>query len=799
MSKEQRCFGLFGLFSSRRPLTPLDLADGYAWSLVMAAQEEVTQELQSILKDLEDAATLPKLSLTQLQLLASSIKSDKSTFKGLSVLCLSSFARKTYSVSASTEGADKHVYDTFAHYVRLTLAPEVPTEDHNPETCVPLALLLANLFPFAPHAAVKLLTSSLRDDPNPSVDPLGVLLEVADLSCSLQPALSELLNQAAGTKQGRRLVRDRALEWLQGAVNLRNGGEKLSMLCAVALSKLDMGHNELEDGQQIVTDTRQEQIMMDAGLCNRMLKQIITHTNDPEGCSTAIEGIAVLSTKSHVKEIICQTPNALSSILALSPMLGPRPSSLPQTPRASVDFDDSPLAPVQAALCFGVTTIMVHLTAQQPVASGEEEQIARLRKMAISGKKAGAAEIEEDPFETFEAVRNRIEAVTKAGVVSALSGLIRAQSRGVMVILGRLCLQLVDDKTDRLRFIRDGGYKVLGKIVRELMAPAKGKRNVSLTSSANAGDDEPNTDALYAIQALAKLVITTSPQLLFPPPSTTTCLNALTPLYLLLLRPSSSLLQTFESLMALTNIASIDPAIASRICLASHAAPRTDTMRQGAGRDNSDTIFIMQKVEELLLSDNRLIGRAACELLCNLAGSPEGFAYLSGERSTAIGSKSTSKYARSQARSRLQILLILMNAEDLSTQLAAGGALAILTESDIACEILLSLDSAENGVQKRSTWTRIVNIIQPEVEDQEDGERIPVISSGGVDTGLILRMVIITLNLLTHASKAESGVAVELDRAKGAGLAETLRKLLIPSMSPDVRGPAEEALELLSR
>ena len=117
--------------------------------------------------------------------------------------------------------------------------------------------------------------------------------------------------------------------------------------------------------------------------------------------------------------------------------------------------------------------------------------------------------------------------------------------------------------------------------------------------------------------------------LLSPPPETAT--NASNP---------RDLLPTFESLLALTNLASTsDPEIGAQIIRL--AAPQ---------------------IEELVLSSNLRICRAATELCCNLTLSPSGIALF------ASGTL--------EARRRIHILLALADSEDAATRRAAGGAIA---------------------------------------------------------------------------------------------------------------------------
>ncbi|ORX35256.1 hypothetical protein BD324DRAFT_632026 [Kockovaella imperatae] len=764
----------------------------------MAAHNEAIERLKGLLKTLSSSEEASPLSVAQLEFIGQSLLSD-SQAKGLAVLCLSVFGQKTAARSLDSDNASSVVISALRPYTERVF--NTRTEASNTavigdeDRILAFTLVIANLFPFAPVACVKDLTDPFGTEEE-SWDSLGMLLELAELPGPLRPALAELLGQAAGTKQGREMVRARATEWLQGAVNLQTADGDLGVLCAVALSKLDNGARPDTEVTPAEVD-EVSRMRADAGLANKMIKHIMSHSHAPSSCRSAIEGLGILTTKSYIKELVCQTPKALKSILALSPVLGPRPSSLPQTPRGSIDFNDKSLAPVETALCYGLTVVLVNLTARRPKLSGEDEQIERLRRMAISGKKGGGGgmDSEEDPFETDEAVRARVKSVIAAGGITALSELSRADSRSVKLALGHLCLALVEDQANRPMFIRDGGFKVLSSVVRDLLAPSTSEKStpVAIHNGSQSGSD---ADVLVAAQALAKLIITTAPHLLFPPPHLTTSLNALSPMYILMAHPSSTLLQIFESLMALTNLASIGADVSKRILTDTCTPPRADEMWRGSGRE--DTIRITTKIEELLLADNQLVRRAATELVCNLAGSAEGIAYYSGGPASSPEGKSQT----AKAKSRLQVLLIITHVEDLPTQLAAGGALAILTESPHICDLLLDLSSAgKTTPPSRNVWKRIIGMLEPEIEPEQEGEEpIPLISSSPPDEGLLLRAVVILSNLVTRVISLEQEDRVRhVADAKTAGVDTKLDEIIKTRSSDDLLEPANSALQLFKQ
>ena len=159
--------------------------------------------------------------------------------------------------------------------------------------------------------------------------------------------------------------------------------------------------------------------------------------------------------------------------------------------------------------------------------------------------------------------------------------------------------------------------------------------------------------------ALARILISTNPMHVFGGSNPLSLTSSIRPLLDLLIDDPNTehrdLLPVFESLLALTNLASTDD------------SARNPIIRLG-----------WTSITELLLSNNTLVTRATVELICNLMQSPEGVAKF------ADGSK--------QASHMMHILLALSDAEDFATRRAAGGALASLTEWDTAVNAILERD-----------------------------------------------------------------------------------------------------------
>ena len=764
--------------------------------------------------------TSDDIFLVAQSLVPSTVKSDRS----LAYLCLSKICENISTDGVGSDGTDTG--ESVRAFVQKAFGLDTD-EDTQTATYIPVTAFLAALVPLAPKLGTDLLTTPITpitvvasdsNTPEDSSNILAVLLEAAELPSPLQPILADLLAQASGTKPGRELVRAQAEDWLRGAIDYEQDqtGE-LGVLCAVALSKL---HRDTAPEDQGIQVDENRQLAEDVMLVKKMMTHIKISTGTtttkigptPTGSSTAIsllptlEGLSLLSQKPAIRHVLITDPSFLSTLLALCPVPRQTQGSLPVTPRGSMDIDTKLFEPVDTSLCYGLTMILVNITARRNPMSAEELQIAKLGQMAISGKNGG--EVGEDPFESDEAVRERVDVLVRTGVVGALRGLARAETRLVKEGIGRLCLNLVEEKTHRQVFIRDGGFRVLSNVVRDLANAASSNPKIAKESKINpAPGSATKIDQLPAIQALAKLVITTPPHLLFPPPHTTTCLNALTPLYVLVTHPSSTLLQQFEALMALTNLATIDPTISQRIITASITPPSQDAMWRGSGREEA-AIPIMVKVQELLLDTNTLVRRAATELVCNLVASASGFMYFTGDDEIQKQDASTTDISpltpRPSARvcSRLHILLALTAIDDLPTRLAAGGALALITESKIACLGVLTL-SNDAGAPHRSSWHRVLSMLDPDPQpddEDDDGNFMPTISTTPPDQGMVHRTVIILLNLVTFSISRGSGDGErDLKEARDAGVEERLLEIVHRQKGEDILGPAVECLKILKR
>lgn len=293
---------------------------------------------------------------------------------------------------------------------------------------------------------------------------------------------------------------------------------------------------------------------------------------------------------------------------------------------------------------FGILTIFSNLVSYRPAQSEEQQKMSQLRNYAESKKQE-----EKDPLDDDQHVTARCKTVLDANLIPVLVA--AARSHYTVTILGitaRILHALAREQKHRGKLAQQGAVKLLLQTIDRLQTP-EGPASAS---------DSAQAAIQLAAHALARILISVNPQHVFS--RAMPAISALRPLTLLLTPDTSSetrdLLPVFESLLALTNLASLED-----------DAVKDALLRQA-----------WQPTEDLLLSTNKLVQRASVELVCNLMASPAGVA----------------KYADGSpaAKHRLHVLLALADAEDLATRRAAGGALAMLTEWDAAAKAVLEHD-----------------------------------------------------------------------------------------------------------
>ncbi|XP_023167483.2 protein unc-45 homolog B [Drosophila hydei] len=235
---------------------------------------------------------------------------------------------------------------------------------------------------------------------------------------------------------------------------------------------------------------------------------------------------------------------------------------------------------------------------------------------------------EEHELDDVDFVNKRITVLANEGITTALCALSKTESHNSQELIARVLNAVCGLQELRGKVVQDGGVKALLRMALE--GTEKGKRHAS--------------------QALARIGITINPEVAF---SGQRSLDVIRPL-LNLLAQDCTALENFESLMALTNLASMNESVRQRII-----------KEQG-----------VSKIEFYLMEDHLYLTRAAAQCLCNLIMSEDVVKMFEGEND------------------RVKFLALLCEDEDEETAMACSGALAMLTSvSNKCCSKILDISS----------------------------------------------------------------------------------------------------------
>ncbi|KAJ0425556.1 myosin-binding striated muscle assembly central-domain-containing protein [Aspergillus carlsbadensis] len=423
----------------------------------------------------------------------------------------------------------------------------------------------------------------------------------------METSVLELLNAACINNLGRDAISKSLSDWLSHI--LTNGSDQSSELAAVILAKIRATGKDATASSNGKAQGSDSQV---TELVDRFKELISNHKG--ENITNAIEGLAYSSVKPEVKEHLAGDSTFLRGLINV---LHEKPN------------DTSNL--------YGGLMIILNLTQFLPTLSEEQRKISQLRAYAEASPNAkkGPNALENDKH-----VMARCTAVVDAGVVPVLVACGRNNAPSVHDLIGQIMVSLSRNSKSRGTLAQQGAAKLL-------LSLAATSQNVS---GSNSDKTIRNTS-----HALARILISVNPSHVFPLSGVPHVTSAIRPLVVLIQTPEFTsvstdqtvdMLPVFESLLALTNLAT-HPDAAAAEAIVRHA---------------------WDQLEDLLLSKNPLIQRAACELVCNLMTCESGVIKM------ADGTK--------RAAQRLHILLALTDADDLTTRRAAGGALAMLTEFD---------------------------------------------------------------------------------------------------------------------
>ncbi|XP_023673193.2 protein unc-45 homolog A [Paramormyrops kingsleyae] len=300
----------------------------------------------------------------------------------------------------------------------------------------------------------------------------------------------------------------------------------------------------------------------------------------------AIEGLAYLTFDADVKEELVEDKQALQAMFQLA------------------KSDDK-------TVLFAVSSTLVNCTNSYDVEKPDPQlvELAKYAKQHIP---------EEHPKDAQSFVQQRLAKLLGAGVVSALVCMVKQESPALTdacrECISRVFLAVVERQEDRGTVVAQGGGKALIPLASE-------------------GTD---VGKIKAAQSLAKIAITSNPEIAFPGERVYEVVRPLVNL----LKLECTLLQNFEALMALTNLAGVSERLRQKI-IKEKAVP---------------------KVEGYMFEDHALVRAAATECMCNLVLSTE-----------------VQKLFVATGNDRLKLLVLYSGEDDDRLRKAAAGTLAMLT------------------------------------------------------------------------------------------------------------------------
>uniref|UniRef100_A0AAY5KRL2 Protein unc-45 homolog B n=1 Tax=Esox lucius TaxID=8010 RepID=A0AAY5KRL2_ESOLU len=321
-------------------------------------------------------------------------------------------------------------------------------------------------------------------------------------------------------------------------------------------------------------------------LAKQCRKWLCNESLPPASRRWAIEGLAYLTFDADVKEDLAEDRNALQAMFQLA------------------KSEDK-------TVLFAVASTLVNCTNSYDVEKPDPQmvELAKYAKQHVP---------EAHPKDAPSFVEKRLMKLLEAGVVSALVCMVKQESPALTETcrecIARVFLALVERQEDRGTVVAQGGGKALLPLVSE--STDKGKTK--------------------AAQALAKITITSNPEIAFPGERLYEVVRPLVSLLTL----DCSLLQNFEALMALTNLAGISERLRQKI-IKEKAVP---------------------KVEGYMFEEHDLVRAAATECMCNLVLSAE-----------------VQKLYVATGNDRLKLLVLYSGEEDERLRKAAAGTLAMLT------------------------------------------------------------------------------------------------------------------------
>ncbi|KAJ0019339.1 hypothetical protein NQD34_006908 [Periophthalmus magnuspinnatus] len=225
---------------------------------------------------------------------------------------------------------------------------------------------------------------------------------------------------------------------------------------------------------------------------------------------------------------------------------------------------------------------------------------------------------EQHPKDKKDFIMKRVKRLLKAGVISALAVMVKADSAiltdQTKEMMARVFLALSEDPKDRGTIVAQGGGKALIPLALE-------------------GTDAGKVKASHSI---AKIASISNPEIAFPGERVYEVVRPLVSL----LSTDKEGVQNFEALRGLTNLAGFSEKL------------RVKIVKEKA----------LPEIENYMFEENEKIRQAATECMCNL-----------------VTCKEVQDRYLEDGNDKLKLLVLLCGEDDDSLQIAAAGALAMLT------------------------------------------------------------------------------------------------------------------------
>ncbi|KAK4644723.1 SWI5-dependent HO expression protein 4 [Podospora bellae-mahoneyi] len=492
----------------------------------------------------------------------------------------------------------------------------------------------ATIFPIVPDLTSELFLSE------GFLASLGPLMRRKWKSRKVETACLEMLNAACMNSACREAVRKYCTEWLEeiveqdpddavksmhtvdpdmhlqeGSISMRRHSLQVQNLAAVVLAKLRAVPSTAATAGP---EARIQPATTSIEDLSKRFTRMLLDEDEIEHVQPSIEGLAYASLQPKVKESLSKDSKTLKRLVKV--------------------LDE---APPRSPMIYGALSIFANLTRYRPIETDEEKRIRQLKAYANAAGKLQQV----DPLDEDEHVTERCKHVFEAGLTPVLIKQSKSGSAASLALIISIIHALSTPPPLRGQLAQQGAVRLL-------------------IAAWTALPETENGPKRAAAQALARILISTNPALVFGGTRPIPQSAAIRPLASILTPDPTAdrrdLLPTFESLMALTNLASTD-----------------DDTRKSIIRTAWDD------VEEQLFNPNSRVCTAAVELVCNLVQDPEQTLALFGDGSP-------------KAKNRVKVIVALADAEDPKTRSAAGGALASLTGFD---EVVRAVVGLERGLE----------------------------------------------------------------------------------------------------